>query len=139
MRRLAHKEVSTCTFTTGLTSDLKIVSWSHLSGFLYSCWEFECWGGRKHYCLLHFKHSSHTFSTHFYTQKCVQTQYITPRPHGCLWTEPFLFCIPPAAEQFFLESLITSGYFCLCSSYHQRLKHCTETVLQAVNVLHACG
>lgn len=108
MRRLAYKELPTCALTTGLTSDLGIVNWSQLSGFLYLCWELGCrvhcrvHPHGKDKCIPYFTlHTVHTHFPQFSTYKYMQTQYATLC--GFLRPWPSLLCTPPTAEQSLLE------------------------------------
>ncbi len=119
------------------TSDLELVSWSHLSGFLCSCWEFgcRCTVGyilrEKVNPLLHFTNSF----PHSFTLMGMRTQYMTLR---CLW--PLFHSMFHQQLNSSSPSLITSSYFYVRCPYHLRqLKHCAETALGAVNVLHASG
>lgn len=85
MKRLPYKKNSSCTVTTGLTSDLETVSCSHFSVFLYSCREFGCrvryWLQGKEECSAYF--TSHTvLHLQIYAKSIYNTQttwlYLAP-------------------------------------------------------------
>lgn len=129
--RLAFKELSIHSLTTGPTSDLEVVSWSQLSGCLYLCWELECkvffWlhpqGKDKCLPLPHFPHNSHTPFPQ--SLRCSNTykhpllsQYTThSNPMDSSGLSPLYSAFHQQLNSP-CSSLITSGYFCFCSLYH---------------------